>query len=67
MFEKDALEITYIVNNALSKQIPRPIDKVRTICAGMPICDCCKGAIHKSAKYCPHCGQKIDWRKTEWI
>ena len=61
MIEKDVLEITYTINNALNKQIPRPIDKVRTTCAGIPICDICKNVVCKSFKYCPKCGQKIDW------
>lgn len=59
--EQDQYELYIAIIDALSKQIPHPIDRIKSICAGICICGKCNGFIQKHDKYCPNCGQKIDW------
>ena len=60
---QDRVDLYKAVIDALSKQLPRPIDRLKSICAGMPVCGNCNGFIQNSDKYCPNCGQKIDWER----
>ena len=30
-------------------------------------CPCCNGNVFRSAHYCSQCGQKLDWRKPQWM
>lgn len=58
---------------ALEKQIPKkPILKEYGFFGPYPFCSCCDNALintrndswHKE-KFCPNCGQKIDWSEVE--
>ena len=65
--EQEKADLYTAIIDALNKQMPRPVDRIRTICTGAPVCDLCKCIVHKTAKYCPNCGQKIDWGNPKWI
>lgn len=68
-------EMLMVCKEALEKQIPRkPID-VCTPVVTWGLCPICKGELNKlgnqpnrvfkSTKYCPDCGQALDWSGTE--
>lgn len=69
--EEYTIEAYSVALNALEKQIPKkPID-VCTPVVTWGLCPICKGELNKlgnrpnrvfeSTKYCPDCGQALDW------
>lgn len=58
------LEAIDLVIGASEKQIPKkPCDIASYYYTGEKngTCSICRGHVQGSEKYCPYCGQKIDW------
>ena len=56
--DEEQYEYNYIVACALDKQIPRKIIKSDAF-SHRGVCRFCNTYVKD--RYCPHCGQKIDW------
>ena len=56
------LELKIVLSNALEKQIPKNPDLDDGV-----YCPCClhEFKVYSATRYCPNCGQAIDWSDTE--
>ena len=57
------LELKIVLSNALEKQIPKKPDL-----DGGVYCPCCLHEFKENydeTRYCPNCGQALDWSDTE--
>lgn len=57
-----------VMQMALEKQVPKHPDLCSRFAGGIcyqqeHLCNRCSHVIEKEYKYCPECGQAIDWRK----
>ena len=58
-------EILQMVGDLVDKQIPKkPLLNDAQINLGKYMCEC-RCIVHIWDKYCPKCGQRMDWRKDE--
>lgn len=46
---------------ALEKQIPKKTTRIKQTCHETDGCSICRTEFYNKYKYCPECGQKLDW------
>lgn len=66
----DIKELNKCIDEALKKQIPAPVIMLGfngSICTAIGCCPICDGKLLRECdfKYCPDCGQRLDWSDTD--
>ena len=69
VYTDDAIEALETAASNMTKEIPRDIVKFKTNEVGIEFaivrCPKCKGLLVGPEKYCPNCGQKLNWEEKD--
>ena len=69
VYTDDAIEALNTAATTMLKEIPREVIRINSVYEGIEFgivrCPKCKGLLVGPEKYCPKCGQKIDWEEKD--
>ena len=61
VFKDTELLIGMTIEEVIKKQIP----KKPVVPCSMPVCPVCDSFVVENKKYCPECGQALEWEEVE--
>ena len=67
LYQEDyyARESIYIIEQAIKRNKPmKPLKREHSIELDCPVCKKYVGWKYDHQKYCPHCGQRLDWSNS---